>query len=106
MYRAHLGSVILKWVSASGSSSSSDISVFIMSKAIRIVRHYLGRAMLPQLKCTYNSLEDLTKTLIHFNESEVDPRFQVSKKLTSEADGAAPAATRRDFGRDSVMKRN
>lgn len=75
LYRTYLYLVILIWESASSTSSSSDISVCRMDKAIVIIRHYLDRAMLLKLKCKYDSPENLMKMLIQVNRSEVGPKL-------------------------------
>ena len=56
-----------------------------------LIRHYLNRAMLLKLKCTYNSPEHLMKMLIQFNGSEVAPK--IPNKLSRDADGTDSATT-------------
>ena len=63
------------WELAGSTSSGSDISVCIMGKAIVIIRHHLDRAMLLRLQDTYDSSEDLMRTLVQVNESEVGPKI-------------------------------
>ena len=63
------------WELAGSTSSSSDISVCTMGKAIVIIRHHLDRAMLLRLQDTYDSSEDLMRTLVQVNESEVGPKI-------------------------------
>ena len=46
-----------------------------MGKAIVIIRHHLDRTMLLRLQDTYDSSEDLMRTLVQVNESEVGPKI-------------------------------